>query len=47
MFRNHSARHLRCAGVAVLLVAIGLLAGCRRDAPPAPAAETEIGRAHV
>lgn len=43
MFRNQSAQPIRCAGVAALLVAIGLLGGCRRE--PAPAAETARGPA--
>ena len=42
MFRKQSAQMFRCAGVAVLLVAFGALAGCRREAPP-PAAETVRG----
>ena len=45
MTRKPRARHFRCAGIAVLLVAMGLLGGCRRDAAPPPAAETARGPA--
>lgn len=45
MFCKQSAQHFRCASVAVLLVAIGLLGGCRRDAAPPTTAETVRGPA--
>lgn len=43
MFCKQSAQHFRCAGVAVLLVAFGLLGGCRRDAEPLPSADGSLG----
>lgn len=45
MYRNNSVRYFHGAGVAVLLVAAGVLGGCRRDAAPAPAVEAARGPA--
>lgn len=45
MFHKQSAPIRRCAGIAVVLVAVGLLGGCRRDAAPPPPAPVARGPA--
>jgi hypothetical protein len=43
MFQKQTARRLRCASVAALLVGLALLSGCRREAAPPPAAQVPRG----